>query len=733
MMVSSHTETDSPSEAIVRTPVLSHKRPLATSETPNEAENRRKDPKVSRACDSCKRKKIRCNGTRPCQTCAKRKIDCAYDAKYGRGRPPTPPFSTPSQAPVIDVPRPSIVPNGANELNTRSISISREPSQFLPNDTSPQALQEADIDDQYFDPTSGLNFLHRAWKKLSTQKGDDTSYSSNETERCQLVTSAGDRPFHKYGDLFDISESRFVPEDSEARNLLGCYFENCVVTYRMLHRPTIEAWMDVFVKDRRENRSITHSLGHAKSSILLAIMAIATLRNEKIHGSRSSQAEADALHQSDRLFCMSTSLTDAETGFPRLESAQARLLQVLYLLQTSRMNKGWYTFGNSCHMILSLGMHRRRDHQRDVPLMSRRLGYISLQCYKRTFWVAYTIDKYLSVVFGRPRHYQDEDIDQDFPDRVNDEDMAPQGPSVCEDSEDCHIDSVISHAKIARIIGSISRQVYCVGEMAKHDRLNAAQSFIQEIHQWRAALPTYLGSVKPSTLVPVFRRQAVALQLAYSHAIIHATRPFLLGDLNSEITLECISAARASLELVDKMAGDKSLFHAFWWTHYVTFCALAVVYVWGIQLVRRPGSCTDSEFYTRLFDLAEKCRTHLRQATAGLSPNRRYDIILEELRKEARNSHDNRGESCGTSREFWQSLGNGDSSSADDTLLHDSHIASSEDANFNYEVAQAGLVGSTFGFEGAFQFSDWLTLDSSAFLPVSDPNSVSPPWLSALP
>ncbi|KAJ5599070.1 hypothetical protein N7450_000137 [Penicillium hetheringtonii] len=447
MMVSSHAEAELPPEAMVRTPNRPPKRPLATTETPTESENRRKDPKVSRACDNCKRKKIRCNGTRPCQTCAKRRLDCAYDAKYGRGRPPTPPFSTPSQAPVIDVPRTSVVPNGANEVHMRSMSFSREHSQYLHNDAPPQVSQEPEIDDQYFDPTSGLNFLHRAWKKLSTQKGDDASYSSNETERSQLVTSAGDRPFHKYGNLFDSSESRFVPKESDAKSLLECYFENCVVTYRMLHRPTIEAWMDAFVKDRRENRPIAHSLGHAKCSILLTIMAIATLRNEKIHGSRSPQDEADVLHQSDRLFCMSTSLTDAETGFPRLESAQARLLQVLYLLQTSRMNKGWYTFGNSCHMILSLGMHRRRDNQRDVPLMSRRLGYISLQCYKRTFWVAYTIDKYLSVVFGRPRHYQDEDIDQDFPDRVNDEDMTPQGPSSCENSEDCHIDSLISHAK----------------------------------------------------------------------------------------------------------------------------------------------------------------------------------------------------------------------------------------------------------------------------------------------
>lgn len=50
-----------------------------------------KVPKVSRACDYCKSKKTKCSGTRPCGSCVRRGIACHYDAKYSRGRPPTPP------------------------------------------------------------------------------------------------------------------------------------------------------------------------------------------------------------------------------------------------------------------------------------------------------------------------------------------------------------------------------------------------------------------------------------------------------------------------------------------------------------------------------------------------------------------------------------------------------------------------------------------------------------------
>jgi hypothetical protein len=400
-----------------------------------EGENRRKDPKISRACDICKRKKIRCDGTFPCNNCAKKKISCAYDARYGRGRPPTPPSST-----------------AISGQNRSSSDLSRGPSiwqqrapaidQVPATQVDYRAEPEIEIEGQYFDSTSGLNFLHRAWKKLF-QKDGSASYDSNDAERNQLLASAGDQPFH----VDDQGSDDFIPDASTAGRLLGFYFETCVVTYRMFHRQTVENWMEIFLKDRQEQRPPARSLGNSRIAILLTIMAIATLRLERVNGEMSSEDESLVLQRSDRLFCAGMRLTDAEMGFPRLESAQARLIQVLYLLQTSRMNKGWYTFGITFHISLSLGMHRRRDQKRDFPFTSRRQNYITSECYKRTFWTAYIIDRYLSVVFGRPRLYQDDDIDQDFPDGVNDEDMRPEGLSISDDPTDCYIDGLIFHAK----------------------------------------------------------------------------------------------------------------------------------------------------------------------------------------------------------------------------------------------------------------------------------------------
>ncbi|KAJ5389205.1 uncharacterized protein N7496_000273 [Penicillium cataractarum] len=686
------------------------KRPLATTNEDAEDENRRKDPKVSRACDNCKRKKIRCDGMLPCNKCAKRKVDCAYDAKYGRGRPPTPPLSTTTRE-SQDRPR----SDRPHQLSTwqeagsgvHEVSVSRVQSRASP---------EVELEGQYFDPTSGLNFLHRAWKKLLIQKDESASYDSNDAERNQLLTSAGDRPFH----VDHNAPENFIPSASTARELVKYYFEECVVTYRMFHRQTVESWMEVFLKDREEQPA-SRSLNNPRTAILLTIMAIASLRVERVNREMSTEAELLAFQRSDQLFCAGMKLADEEMGFPRLESAQARLIQVLYLLQTSRINKGWYTFGTVFHITLSLGMHRRRDQKRDFPFTSRRQNYITSECYKRTFWAAYIIDRYLSVVFGRPRLYQDEDIDQNFPDNVNDEDMTPQGPSTSDDLTDCYIDALIFHAKIARIIGKISREVYSVSDLSNHDRLAAALRLGRELHEWRASLPPHLGTVKPSTLVPGFRRQAIALQLAYSHALIHANRPFLMSEAASENVTECILATKTSLELVNRMAGDSTLFHSFWWTHYVIFCALAVVYVWEIQRATRSTAEVDDESLAKIFDLAEKCRGHLQRASAGLSQNRRYSIILDEIRSEAQRCRFLRGNPSNPPHGDQHGGEASTNTEASFMMLQDPEMFGSGPEALLHEGIMPNLLDS-------FLFSDWQTLDSSAFLPFPDPNSVSPTY-----
>lgn len=399
--------------------------------------------KVSRACDFCKARKARCSGDRPCAKCVDKGRECLYDARYTRGRPPTPPQSE-ARSRVglrgldrredegLEVVDGETADDGYNEVHAvhEEPAISRRPHESTaPSRASPELGME-EIQGQVFDPTSDLTFLHRAWKRLSSHNSGTTGHVPTSSAETQSLTMAGDRPLPEVGESAPIP----LPNLEEAENLLSLYFDVCIATYRILHRPAVEAWLGMMEKNVREQRPIWHEVGRARAAIVLVALAIATLHRKKSKGSSSPGDSSQTLRTSDELFCISTRLADQETGYPRIESVQVRIIHVLYLLTTARLNRAWYVFGTALQLIAALGLHRRARR-------ASQTDYVSRQCSVRTFWTAYILDNYLGIIFGRPRHFHDDDIDQVFPDRVNEE-MTAVG-----ENPDCHIDALIFHAK----------------------------------------------------------------------------------------------------------------------------------------------------------------------------------------------------------------------------------------------------------------------------------------------
>lgn len=195
------------------------------------------------------------------------------------------------------------------------------------------------------------------------------------------------------------------------------------------------------------------------------------------------------------------------------------------------------------------------------------------------------------------------------------------------------------------------------------------------------------------------------MRLAYFHALIHANRPFLLSEGAYENVAKCITAAQNSLELLNRMAEDSTLFHSFWWTDYVIFCALAVVYVWEIQRLTRSIYGNDDQSLSKLFDLAEKCHGYLKRASTSVSQNQRYSVILDELRFEAQR--------CRTARENLQNRHPGNLHGAEG-LVPDISLAFPQDTEscspHTAFLLQEENIPSVLE---NLQFSDWQMLDSS--------------------
>ena len=268
------------------------------------------------------------------------------------------------------------------------------------------------------------------------------------------------------------------------------------------------------------------------------------------------------LFASARYFQAAEHQLSSETGEVRLTSVQARLCQCFYLLSQSRVNHCWSLFGTTAHLILALGIHRKR---RLEP--SNGTDLIELECRKRVFWCAYGLDNYLSAALGRPRTFHDDDIDQvgyakcwtvdvlmlsiqDLPICVNDADLTAQNidpgnskaqsvmmAAVAHNTYDPHVLHQYSSniQRLSQIISLILRDLYAIRSPSLATRVTLSAKYSLQLTEWRRGLSKFLDAdgFDPSLLIPLFQRQRNVLNLAYYHALILVHRPFLLSNFAS--------------------------------------------------------------------------------------------------------------------------------------------------------------------------------------------------------
>ncbi|KAL4898544.1 fungal-specific transcription factor domain-containing protein [Aspergillus ambiguus] len=589
----------------------------------------RKMRKVTRACDACKFKKKACTGTLPCGPCVRKKADCTYNTTYHRGVAVSPPPSFPQQ-------------------NNTPSSITESTPQVNPTEDPLPSRASADVADQYWGPTSAHSFLGRAVCDLPTNPSNVTT---NREDRSRISKTS----IFLYGDRVapEVQPEDFRwPDRAVADSLIRRYFEFAAPTYRILHQPTVEATVHRLyqggIQDEGGTAIATEPLSSTASrAIVLLAFSTATMFQADAEG-RMRDADEAGWRVSELYYSQADQMLSHETGAPCLESAQARFLMVLYLVSSSRAHKAWFTLGTVIQLIMALGFHSRRP-RRD----SGGVDLIQRECQRRILWCSYTLDKYLSVILGRPRLWHDEDLDEDLPARVNDQEITPTAmqPS----KRDCMMDAPVFHALLARILAQAAKEPYVVSGISSRAEINTIQALCASVAQWQAELPPFLsGIIHPSSLIPSFQRQLTVLQLARYHVLMFITRPLLLRNYGQiwpdcepsylQYLSICLTAARDAIELILTFVRENQLFHAFWYSQYIAFNALSIIYIYLIQVQRGrivsvghnyPSTNSESPLdEAMLYRLSETAQYHLADATIRNAPSWKYSAILQGLRRE---------------------------------------------------------------------------------------------------
>ena len=624
----------------------------------------RKIRKVTRACDACKRKKKACTGYLPCRPCLRRKEVCTYNATYNRGVAVSPPpsshtthhatlraeesyqqdshlsFSSPASYTSPD----KILPAPYNDAPTSVIS---PPSITDTRHHHEPEIQRAQVADQYWGPTSAHSFLDRAALGLPTPPSNAIGASHDPSH-------GPSTSIFQFGDRV-VPESRVTefqwPDLETAEALVHRYFEFASPTHRVLHQQTVEKTVQRLYQGGRPGEERVSGVTSVCQAILLMVFSTATMFKMDIKGAMTD-ADADGWRASELYFTKADCLLSQESGAPRLESVQARFLMVLYLLSSSRAHRAWFTLGTTIQLIMALGLHSRRRN-RDTA----EISLIQQECQRRVVWCSYTLDKYLSLMLGTPRLWHDEDLDERLPARVNDEDISPD--RISPPTRDCVMDAAIFHALLARVLSQAAKEPYVVAGITDREEINIIRGLCERVAEWHAELPPCLsGVIHSSSLIPLFKRQLTVLQLARYHALMFITRPLLLRNYGQiwtdreasyvQYLRVCLVAAKDTVELITTFARDNQLFPAFWYSQYIAFNALSIIYIYLIQVqcnrilplsqtyVAAEGVLNNGLGFdeSTLYILAETAQYHLTHATARNAPSWKYGTILQSLRRE---------------------------------------------------------------------------------------------------
>ncbi|KAJ5735921.1 uncharacterized protein N7483_001046 [Penicillium malachiteum] len=221
--------------------------------------------RVSHACDRCKRRKIRCTGNRPCSFCAREATRCIYTVPNKRGRKSRAGNSDNQELNSSNNSR-RAVPLESNarteEENSHSASgtdlddfeVNNTLIERSPLGASPDAT--TDHEGQYVGPASGLSFLARVQKRLHNTQPTSSSFTF------------GDAPMAEYDPVPSIMIS---PEESS--RLVKTFFEFTIPIDRIIHRRTIEEWLEQFQQTLGAMRDVENA--PAQRAMLWMIFAMA--------------------------------------------------------------------------------------------------------------------------------------------------------------------------------------------------------------------------------------------------------------------------------------------------------------------------------------------------------------------------------------------------------------------------------------------------------------------------
>ncbi|KAE8142483.1 hypothetical protein BDV38DRAFT_294355 [Aspergillus pseudotamarii] len=390
--------------------------------------------RISRACEACRARKVRCNGESPCARCRGTNRHCEYRSPRSETR------STRKPLRAHNTPRP-----GPSGVLPSTAPVRHDPVHFKRQRELRAGIGVSNVDTgsfQYYGPSSHFCFIQRMYQRIQ-QKTDTSLLTPTNSVPDGVRNWNLERFMFSVG--VDSNPSQCPAESYFPRDLGESFIDSY---FRIIHpQAPVLLYVDV-VKSWNNLWSPPWERRDIKGDEILFMVLAIGARVCSFEGKQNTRSsEGWAHHFVEKAKRLNDAFEDIS-----MASTHFMLLKAIYAFQVMRPNEAYLYLGHAARIAMALGINRLQVVD-GVNAKAHRL--------RLTFWTIYAYERSCALYTGRPSAFRDELNDipyvEDFP--VSDTlEMPPASVTHLKPSTDCGFIRAI--AKLAAIADRILVEIY---------------------------------------------------------------------------------------------------------------------------------------------------------------------------------------------------------------------------------------------------------------------------------
>ncbi|CAG8548036.1 8887_t:CDS:2 [Ambispora gerdemannii] len=554
-----------------------------------------KRQRVSKACDTCRKKKVKCDGIQPCcGNCTAFGFECTYnDTTKKRGPPKGYIEAIETRLHRMESLLGGLVQSNDPRAEAVLAQLIQDDDMGIPNRRSTTGRPD-------YSSWRNSNVSNSSSTLSNNVENKDGSSSSVFGSHDPLTTSDG-KPIEDLNDVMGVlsidennqvryhgrSSGLYLLKKDNKEGVLrvqnqGVWLSGKVVAstneFELLKHPELTELPSQEIFDHLLEIYFTHV--HPIMPIIYKPSFFNRLRNREpcphlllnsmlaLASRYSDNAEIQKYPDKPEsvgsvFFERAKALLDFEYDHPRVSTVQALILLALREYGSGKVSRAWMYAGMSTRMAQDLGLHRNTEQWDPI-----NFSHEEKETRKRVFWGCFILDRISSANIGRPLAIDEQDVDVLYPSE-QEEDENELLPFKMDYPVSAISSPISSNTKLCEITGRILHNIYAIRSTTKSHKESILSILDSSLTSWLITLPANLQYNPAADEPPA--PATITLHIMYYSIIMLLHRPYLPNAKQS--SNKYTSAANSLTEIAEILVKQGTMKYTMNSTVYAIFMA----------------------------------------------------------------------------------------------------------------------------------------------------------------